>query len=181
MNMEEIIRIKKDALGIWEHAVIPTKEIPFSAEVRAICEKNGCGMYGTNWACPPAVGSVEECKTNCLKYDDALVFTTKTVLESRYDPSLWREAAKHHEQVTDDVLALVRTAYPDAFALSTEGCGICASCTYPNAPCRFPERMHPAVESFGISVVELAKKSGVHYINGADSVTYFSLILYSTR
>ena len=76
------------------------------------------------------------------------------------------------------VLALVRGAYPDAYALSTEGCSICATCTYPDAPCRFPDQMHPAVESYSISVVELAKISGVRYINGADSITYFSVILF---
>ncbi len=178
MNLNERIESQKERLGIWEYSVISTKEIPFSDEVRRICEKNACGMYGTNWACPPAVGSVQACREKCMQWDNALVVTTKTVLESRYDVSLWKSAAKAHESVTDDVLALVRGVYPDAYALSTEGCGICASCTYPDALCRFPERMHPAVESFGISVVELSKKSGVRYINGADSITYFSVILF---
>ena len=130
MNLNERIESQKERLGIWEYAFLPTKEIPFSDEVRRICEKNACGMYGTNWACPPAVGSAEACRAKCMQWDNALVITTKTILESRYDVSLWKNAAKAHESGTDDVLALVRGAYPDAYALSTEGCSICATCTF---------------------------------------------------
>ena len=55
---------------------------------------------------------------------------------------------------------------------------ICTKCNYPATACRFPERAIPSVEACGIDVVELARKSGINYNNGPDTVTYFCIILY---
>ena len=43
---------------ICEYAFIRPEEIPFSERVRYICETE-CPRYGTSWACPPAVGTLE--------------------------------------------------------------------------------------------------------------------------
>ncbi|MBR2616748.1 MAG: hypothetical protein IKC56_00735 [Clostridia bacterium] len=55
---------------------------------------------------------------------------------------------------------------------------MCKTCTYPTAPCRFPDRARTSMEACGINVVELAKEVGINYVNGQNTVTYFSLILY---
>ncbi len=55
-------------IGLWEYGLLPTEKILFSEEVRALCRDNVCGRYGTSWACPPAVGTVEECRARCLAY-----------------------------------------------------------------------------------------------------------------
>ncbi|WP_303860576.1 DUF2284 domain-containing protein [Alkalibaculum bacchi] len=45
----------------------------FSQEVRGICKGNSCGLYGTSWACPAAVGRLEECRKQCLEYGGAFI------------------------------------------------------------------------------------------------------------
>ena len=45
---------------IAQYAFIELDDIPFSEKVRYIC-KSECSQYGKSWACPPAVGTVEEC------------------------------------------------------------------------------------------------------------------------
>ena len=65
-----------------------------------------------------------------------------------------------------------------AQALGCEGCDICEKCTYPDAPCRFPEKAIPSIEACGISVVELSKLIGLNYNNGPCTVTYFCMILF---
>lgn len=71
--------------GIQEYGVISTAEIPFEGAIRKICEDNGCRLYGTTWACPPAVGTVKECQTQCLKYETAMVFNSVYPLKDSFD------------------------------------------------------------------------------------------------
>lgn len=68
-------------IGIYQYGLIETKQIIFSDEVRSLCEANVCRKYATTWACPPAVGTVDECREKCLEYDMALVFNAKYDLE----------------------------------------------------------------------------------------------------
>jgi hypothetical protein len=69
--MSRILSIQNDIdrLSIHEHAFMKSTDVIFSEEVRDICKQNKCGMYGSSWACPPVVGSVEECKAQCLAYE----------------------------------------------------------------------------------------------------------------
>lgn len=72
-------------IGIHEYGLISTPEILFEQEIRKICEDNGCRLYGTTWACPPAVGTVEECRARCLQYQTAMVFNAVYPLEDCFD------------------------------------------------------------------------------------------------
>ena len=59
-----------------------------------------------------------------------------------------------------------------------EGCSLCEKCTYPRAPCRHPDLMHHSMEATGMNVVKLASDAGIHYMNGVNTVTYFSVIFW---
>lgn len=62
-------------LPVSRYAWIDPRKIEFSDRVRYVC-KHECPMYGTSWACPPAVGTVESCRNRVLSYPGALVFTS---------------------------------------------------------------------------------------------------------
>ena len=62
-------------LPISQYAWIDPQTIEFSDRIRYVCEHE-CPMYGTSWACPPAVGTVAACRERILSYPGALVFTT---------------------------------------------------------------------------------------------------------
>ena len=59
-------------------------------------------------------------------------------------------------------------------------CGRCASCTYPDAPCRFPEELYHSLEGYGFNVSELAGQAGIRYMNGPSTVTFLGAVLYGT-
>ena len=80
--------------------------------------------------------------------------------------------------ITRAVKAALREQGVETYPLSTESCAVCDRCTYPDAPCRFPERMFPCVESHGILVLELAELFGIDFQPQGNIVTWFSLILY---
>ena len=63
-------------------------------------------------------------------------------------------------------------------SLGCGGCNECPDCTYPDSPCRFPEKAVPPVESFGIDVGLLAERKGLTYYAGDGIVTFFCTILY---
>lgn len=177
-EIKEIFSREKENLNIHEYAFIKPSVVIFSDEVRMFCEKNNCGMYGTSWACPPAIGSIEECKKMCGSFENAFIFTTVTKLKKKYDTAEWLKSRKVHEAITDKVAKIFRSKLKKTLILSTEGCSICKKCTYPEKPCRFPDRMHPATESFGIMVIQLAPLCNIKYNNGLDTITYFSMVFF---
>ena len=86
--MEQIIKAiteKQNELHIHQFAFTTTDQLVFSQGVRDLCEQNSCGHYGRTWACPPGVGTTEECKARIMKFKNVFVFTTKHDLEDSYD------------------------------------------------------------------------------------------------
>ena len=154
----ELIEQQLSALPLAQYGWIETAELEFSERIRRVCEQE-CPMYGKTWACPPAVGTVEECRARCLSYPHALYLTTLTEVSdiANLDETLATRAP--HEAVT------------------REACAICEHCAYPGAPCRHPELMFPCVESHGIIVTALAEKEGIDFYGG-NLVTWFSLLLF---
>ncbi len=165
-------------IGIHEYGIIPTTEIPFEQEIRKICEDNVCRLYGTTWACPPAVGTEEECKARCLQYQTAMVFNAVYPLEDSFDYEGMLRGHGAFKDLCDRLYTLVKTQFCHFLLLSNEGCKRCKICTYPSAPCRQPERLFPSLEGFGIHVAKLAGCADIKYVNGTDTVTFFGMLLY---
>ena len=66
----------------------------------------------------------------------------------------------------------------DCLLLGAGGCRICPVCAAAEEkPCRHPELACPSLESYGIQVSELAKRCGMNYLNGVNTVTYFGAVL----
>lgn len=163
-------------LPLLQYAFVPTDTIVFSERVRTIC-KQECPMYNTTWACPPAVGTVEECRARCLAYPEALVITTVTEVHDIADLAETLATRAPHEALTHEVADLLRAQGQQTLVLSTEACAVCDHCAWPDAPCRHPERMFPCIESHGILATDLAEKCGLDFFNG-NLVTWFSLLFF---
>lgn len=163
-------------LPICQYEVIDTSELVFSERIRTVCEQE-CPMYGKSWACPPAVGTVEECRARCLAFPRALVLTTVTEVRDIADIEETLATRGPHEAVTREAAAIVRALGAEVMVLSTEACAVCERCAYPDAPCRHPERMFPCVESHGIIATDIAEKHGIEFFSG-NIVTWFSLIFF---
>lgn len=167
-----------DLPEIFEHKVIPASEIPFSQSVADACKANICGRYGTCWTCPPGVGEYRELEKQIKAYEKAAVFTFKYDLEDSFDFEGMMDGQRTTMEILQRITDRLRADGEVFWALGCEGCHLCPKCTYPDAPCRFPEKAIKSVEACGINVVELAKNIGIHYHNGANTVTYFAIILF---
>ena len=176
MNREQL-EAQLAELPLYQYAFIRTDELCFSERIRWICEHE-CPMYAKTWACPPAVGSVADCEARCRSFDDALLIATITEVGdiANMDETLATRAP--HEEITRQVLELVRRQARETMVLSTEACAICERCAWPDGPCCHPERMFPCVESHGIVVTALAERTGIDFYAEGNLVTWFSLIFY---
>ena len=175
-GVEEIL--KKELEGkAFEVAVIPAKDIPFTDELIKACESNRCGRYKKSWMCPPAVGQVAELEKKYKSYKYALVFTTKGELEDSFDIEGIERARRRHLEIERQAVEKVRGL--GAEWLSAGSCDLCSECTYPDAPCRFPDLARPSPEACGIDVTALAKVCNMRYYNGINTVTFFSVIFFN--
>lgn len=177
-QVEAILRAPSLPYAVHELAWLSPCDVPFDARVRDMCASNRCGLYGKTWTCPPAVGDWDDLRDECYTYAHALVYTTKHVLEDDFDFEGITAAGTHHKQLDralDEKLCEQGIAHR---LYSAGGCSLCKTCTYPDTPCRFPDRVHRSMEACGIDVGALAKKCGLKYNNGAQTVTYFSMIVF---
>ena len=166
-------------LPLYSYGFFDPQELEFTPRVRWVCEHE-CPMYGTTWACPPAVGAVEECRKKCLNYPECLMIASVTEVSdiSNIDETLATRPA--HEKLTNRVRDEMRELGVKPFILSTEACTICSRCAYLDGlPCRMPGAMHPCVESQGINVIPLLEKFGLEFQYGENVVTWVSLLFFA--
>ncbi|MFR8548008.1 MAG: DUF2284 domain-containing protein [Lachnospiraceae bacterium] len=176
INIEE----KLSELPVVQYAWLACSDIPFSARVRSICREE-CPRYGTSWACPPGVGSVEACQKRCEAYDGVFVFTTVAEVTDAANMEEMLATRGEHEMVTRQIRDIFQEEAFETLALSGESCAICQTCAYPDEPCRCPDQMIPCIEGYGIVVPLLAEKTGIEFMNGGNIVTWFGMILYKCQ
>lgn len=177
MNME-LLEQKLSELPLYIYFFIDPRELEFSQRVRWICEHE-CNRYGQSWACPPGVGTVEECRAHCLSYNKGLLVSTTTEVEDIADIEATLATRGDHEEITDQVADVLRELGVEPFVLSTESCAVCPRCAILDGqPCRFPEKMHPCVESQGINIIPVLEKGGLEFQYGQNVVTWVSVLLF---
>ncbi len=164
--------------GMEAFAFLNPQMLHFDPQVREICRTGRCGSYGRSWACPPAVGTLEDCRRRCQGYAQAILFTGKYELESSFDFEGMMAGHRTFKTLCDGLWEDLAQAGISGLLLSNEGCIRCKSCTYPDLPCRFPERLFPSLEGFGFNVTHLAQQTGLRYNNGSNTVTYFGAFFF---
>ena len=179
MLNREILEAQLAELPLYVYEFIDPAKLEFSDRIRWICEHE-CPMYGKTWACPPAVGSVESCRGKCGGYGHCLLISTIVEVADISDINATLATRGDHEAVTNQVRDLLRQQGVEPYVLSTEACAECERCAYLDGePCRFPDRMHPCVESHGINILSLLDEMGLAFQYGENVVTWFSLLFFN--
>ena len=176
--MEQKITRELKRLGALYTAPVKVADISFSPDLRTLCEMNSCGAFGTNWGCPPGCGTVDELSCKVREYLSGVVYQYVGALEDSFDYEGMMEAGRVFGGITDGIRSFVQANVPASFVLGAGGCTLCGTCTYPDAPCRFPERKNISVEACGINVSVLCAKCGLDYIHGPNTVTNTGVVLF---
>lgn len=61
--------------------------------------------------------------------------------------------------------------------LGTGCCMLCKTCTYPDAPCRFPRKRISSMEACGMLVSEVCQKNNLKYYYGPNTLAYVACVL----
>ena len=175
---KQLLEEKLAEMPLYIYDWIDPKDLEFSGRIRWICEHE-CPMYGRSWACPPGVGSVECCREKCLGYENCLMISTIVEVEDITNIDETLATRPEHEAVTNLVRDAMRELGTDPYILSTEACTLCERCAILDGEgCRFPEKMHPCVESHGINVIPVLESRGLEFQFGANVVTWISLLFF---
>lgn len=146
-------------------------------DVREACLRNSCGQYGRCWTCPPACGTLDECRSKLRQYQHGILVQTVGELEDEFDWDGMKAVEARHKTNFAILRQKLRRSYPALLALGAGSCTICQACTYPDRPCRFPDRQISSMEAYGLLVLQVCKENGMEYYYGTSSVAYTSCFL----
>ena len=89
------------------------------------------------------------------------------------------EASHTHAQLSQRIHQAVKPLLGENFLhLSCGGCHLCETCAKKTGePCRQPDKALAGLEGYGVDVYNTTKDTDLKYINGANTVTYFGMVL----
>ena len=178
-----ISRLESLALtcGATGAAAIPVTSIVTSADFRRICESNCCGKYNRCWVCPPHIGQIDDLILQIRQYPSALLYQTVSPLEDSFDIEGMLKAGAHHASLSQRLQRACTDVLKENFLhLTCGGCHLCEQCAkLSGEPCRQPEKALPSLEGYGVDVYQTVRNTGLRYINGVNTVTYFGMILFN--
>lgn len=175
MTYEELTSMAAD-VGFTAWGPLDVSTIDLKPDVRNMC--SSCRMYGKRWSCPPGCGTLEQCAENIRKFSHGILVQSVGDIEDGFDFEAMQEIeAAHKARYTKIHLQLSDAGIPH-LALGAGCCTMCTDCTYPDQPCRFPEKMVSSMEAYGMLVLEVCKTNNLQYYYGSDKMAYTSCILF---
>ncbi|MHC1771655.1 MAG: DUF2284 domain-containing protein [Flexilinea sp.] len=175
-NTDEFV---KEAIkeGFSQAGQLNVKALVFMPEVRDMCRADRCRSYNKNWRCPPACGSLEDAAKRAAEYSYGIIVQTIGKMEDKFDYETMQAAGDQHKKNFASLVEKLKMRYPDILPMGAGTCTICTVCSYPNAPCRFPEKSISSMEAYGLWVSKVCEFSGIPYNNGNLTITYTSCYL----
>ena len=177
MTYDALTAIAQES-GFTAWAPLDPATISLKPEVRDMCAANTCGKYAKCWSCPPGCGTLEECEERLRKYSKGILVQTTGDMEDSFDFETVMEIEKQHKDNFKRMYDSLHHQGVQVLALGTGCCTQCASCAYPNQPCRFPERMISSMEAYGMLVLEVCKANGLQYYYGSNKMSYTGCFLF---
>ena len=177
LNYDDLIQKAKDS-GFTEAGPLDVGTIEFLPEVRDMCASGRCQMYGKNWACPPACGSLDDMRARVGKYSRGLLVQTVGQLEDNMDWETMQQTAQDHEENFQKLWEVLEREYPGLLAMGAGTCTKCKPCAYVEGkPCRFPDRLMYSMEASGLFVSRVCSDNGMKYNYGPNTVAYTGCFL----
>lgn len=175
-NTEELIQKTIDH-GFTKAGKLNPDALIFRTEVRAMCAADKCRHYGKTWSCPPGCGTLDDSKKRVTDYSFGIIVESVAQLEDEFDFETIEETSKNHAVNFRKLIDDLRAEYKKVFPMSAGTCNLCGKCTYPDSPCRYPDKQFISMEAYGLWVSDVCEKSGVPYYNGKNTVTFVSCFL----
>ena len=176
MTIEKLCALAQE-IGFEHAGKLDPATIELKEEVREMCASGKCAAYDKRWSCPPGCGTLDECRELLKGCTYGVLVQSVGELEDNFDIETMMETeATHKERFYAMRKALIDRGV-EAIAAGAGCCTICKECTYPDAPCRFPEQKMSSMEALGMLVLEVCKANGMQYFYGENTIAYTSCFL----
>lgn len=176
MTTEAVIHLA-ESIGFSHVGEVNMAKLNFLPEVRDMCKSNRCQAYDKSWVCPPACGTLEEIIQKARQYHRGILVQTTAQMEDDFDLDTMMEAERLQKERFFTLVEGLRDSFPNLLPMAAGTCTLCKSCSYPDSPCRFPEKAFTSMEAYGLMVSDVCKQSGLGYYYGPQTITYTSCIL----
>ena len=98
-------------------------------------------------------------------------------VEDSFDFEAMFEIEGEHKEHFQEMYDALREQDEEVLAAGAGCCTVCRECSYPDAPCRFPEKKFTSMEAYGMLVLDICKANGLTYYYGPEKMAYNSLFL----
>ena len=173
----EKLSAKAIECGFTHCAPLDVSTLDFMQEVRDMCNEKQCDKYGKSWSCPPACGTLEEMRERVNAYSGGVLVQTVGDLEDSYDWDGIMEAGMRHKENFGRMREALEDESQSILAMGAGACMLCETCTYPDAPCRFPDKMAASMEASGLFVSKVCTDNGLKYNHGPNKIAFTSCFL----
>lgn len=173
----DILLKQAEACGFDHTGPLCCSSLRFYPEVREMCAADKCKNYGRSWSCPPACGTLEEIAEKASGYQHGILVQSTGQLEDDFDFEAILATEQLHKQRFYALVEQARQQFPHCLPMASGACTQCSSCSYPDAPCRNPDRAIPSMEAYGLLVSEVCEKSNLRYYYGPGTITFTVCIL----
>jgi len=175
-NTDELIKEAVDT-GFSNAGELKLSALVFMPEVRDMCNADRCRQYGKNWRCPPGCGSIEDAAERAAKYSYGIIVQTTGQMEDDFDYETIKDTSEKHKKNFAALVEKLKGRYNDVLPMGAGTCELCETCTYPDAPCRFPDKSISSMEAYGLWVSKVCELSGIPYYYGKATITFTSCYL----
>ena len=174
----EKLAVSASECGFTHSSPLDVSKLEFLQNVRDMCNANRCDQFGRSWSCPPACASLDEMRERVKSYSGGLLVQTVGEIEDSYDWEGIMETGARQKTNFARLWNALEKEYGSVLAMGTGSCKLCESCTYPDAPCRFPDRKEVSMEACGLFVSKVCADNDLAYNYGPNKVSFTSCFLF---
>lgn len=174
MTIDTVCALAKKA-GFTHAAPMKLSTMELRQEVRDMCA--ACSQYGKRWSCPPGCGDLETLRQRFQEYSSGVLIQTVGNLEDVFDAETMMDTEADHKKYLLRLQKELLQEKADVLILGAGCCTLCKECTYPDAPCRFPDKMLASMEACGLVVSDVCRANDVKYNYGPLTIAYTSCVL----
>ena len=171
------LRALAEEIGFEHTGNLDPATIELKEEVRQMCASGKCAVYDKRWSCPPGCGTLEEYRELLKGYTRGILVQSVGELEDSFDVETMLETEVAHKERFYALRKALDERGIEALAAGAGCCTVCKECTYPDAPCRFPEQKMSSMEAIGMLVTEVCTANGLPYFYGENTIAYTSCFL----
>jgi len=172
----DLVDVAKEC-GFSHYAELDISTLELMQEIRDMCNPEQCRNYNKSWSCPPACASLDEIRERIKNYKTGILIQTVGDLEDSMDwDSIMETGVRHKKNFGKMRDELIRN-HPSLLAMGAGECKLCETCTYPDEPCRHPEKMEVSMEACGLYVSKVCKDNDLEYNYGPETIAFTSCFL----